>query len=150
MRWTGHLLLRNVYSGVCVIRGVVQLYFRQLACNHSSHCNIFQHKGRHSASLHPDTLHAQLPCHPYLTHPHSRHANPLPSQEYGDDCTPPNKRCVYISYLDSVQYFRPRVLRTQIYHELICAYMKVRRYIWTRVRTWMALVYSTSAWFFSN
>ena len=48
-------------------------------------------------------------------------------QEYGDDCTPPNKRCVYISYLDSVQYFRPRALRTQIYHELICAYMKVTR-----------------------
>jgi hypothetical protein len=49
-------------------------------------------------------------------------------QEYDADCPPPNNRQVYISYLDSVQYFRPRRLRTSVYHTLIVSYLEyVRR-----------------------
>lgn len=44
--------------------------------------------------------------------------------EYGHDCPAPNKRRVYISYLDSVQYFEPKCYRTTAYHAIIIEYLR--------------------------
>ncbi|VDL11740.1 unnamed protein product [Hymenolepis diminuta] len=44
-------------------------------------------------------------------------------QEYSSDCPPPNTRRVYIAYLDSVHFFRPKLYRTEIYHEILIGYM---------------------------
>eukprot|EP00542_Grammatophora_oceanica_P014911 CAMPEP_0194032300 /NCGR_PEP_ID=MMETSP0009_2-20130614/5275_1 /TAXON_ID=210454 /ORGANISM="Grammatophora oceanica, Strain CCMP 410" /LENGTH=1696 /DNA_ID=CAMNT_0038672697 /DNA_START=105 /DNA_END=5195 /DNA_ORIENTATION=+ len=47
--------------------------------------------------------------------------------EHGDDNPPPNKRVVYISYLDSVHFMRPRKMRTFVYHELLISYLDYAR-----------------------
>ena len=44
--------------------------------------------------------------------------------EYGQECPAPNRRRVYISYLDSVQYFEPKCYRTTAYHAIILEYLR--------------------------
>ncbi len=49
----------------------------------------------------------------------------------------PNKRSVYLSYLDSVHYMRPRKMRTHIYHEILIAYLDyVRKRGFSTVHIW--------------
>jgi len=47
--------------------------------------------------------------------------------EHGVDNPSPNTRTVYISYLDSVHYMRPRKMRTFVYHEILIAYLNYVR-----------------------
>jgi hypothetical protein len=43
--------------------------------------------------------------------------------EYGHKCPQPNQRRVYVSYLDSVHYLRPKQYRTLVYHEILVSYL---------------------------
>jgi E1A/CREB-binding protein len=57
--------------------------------------------------------------------------------EHGEDNPPPNQRCVYISYLDSVHFMRPRRIRTFVYHEILIAYLDyARRRGFSTVHIW--------------
>ena len=47
--------------------------------------------------------------------------------EHGEDNPAPNQRCVYVSYLDSVHFMRPRKMRTFVYHEILIAYLDSAR-----------------------
>ena len=47
------------------------------------------------------------------------------TQEFGDDCGGEgNRRTAYLSYLDSVKYMEPAALRTNVYFELLLAYLE--------------------------
>lgn len=44
--------------------------------------------------------------------------------EYDHNCPGPNRRRVYISYLDSVNYFQPSEYRTYTYHAILIEYLR--------------------------
>ncbi|CAF4739438.1 unnamed protein product, partial [Rotaria sp. Silwood2] len=44
-------------------------------------------------------------------------------QEYNGRCPAPNTKRVYISYLDSVNFFQPKHYRTSVYHEILIGYL---------------------------
>jgi len=48
-------------------------------------------------------------------------------QEYDDVIESNQRKRVYIAYLDSVEYFQPRALRTTIYHEILVSYLATAR-----------------------
>lgn len=59
-------------------------------------------------------------------------------QEYGEDCPEPNKQVVYLSYLDSVHFFRPKQFRTAVYHEILLSYFKyVKKLGFRKVFIWV-------------
>ena len=47
--------------------------------------------------------------------------------EHGEDNPLPNKRTVYVSYLDSVHFIKPRQIRTFVYHEILISYLDYAR-----------------------
>jgi len=47
--------------------------------------------------------------------------------EHDENNPLPNKRSVYISYLDSVHFMKPRKMRTFIYHEILISYLDYAR-----------------------
>ncbi|TPP62652.1 CREB-binding protein 1 (SmCBP1), partial [Fasciola gigantica] len=58
-------------------------------------------------------------------------------QEYGSDSPQPNRRRVYVAYLDSVFFFRPKQYRTDVYHEILVGYlMYAKRCGYTMAHIW--------------
>ncbi len=58
------------------------------------------------------------------------------TQEYGSECASPNTRRVYITSLDSVNFFQPKSYRTAVYHEIFLGYMdyvKKLGYEWVHI-----------------
>ena len=57
--------------------------------------------------------------------------------EFGDHTIAPNRRCVYISYLDSVHFLSPRFLRTPLFHSILNGYLDyAKRCGYARVHVW--------------
>ena len=57
--------------------------------------------------------------------------------EHDENNPAPNNRTVYVSYLDSVHYMRPRSMRTFIYHEILISYLDyVRRKGFSTAHIW--------------
>lgn len=57
--------------------------------------------------------------------------------EHDENNPSPNKRCVYVSYLDSVHFMRPRQMRTFIYHEILISYLDyVRKRGYSTAHIW--------------
>lgn len=57
--------------------------------------------------------------------------------EHDEKNPAPNTRSVYVSYLDSVHYMRPRSMRTFIYHEILISYLDcVRRRGFSTAHIW--------------
>merc|ERR1712232_1211518 len=57
--------------------------------------------------------------------------------EHDEKNPAPNQRTVYVSYLDSVHYMRPRKMRTLIYHEILISYLDyVRRKGFASAHIW--------------
>lgn len=57
--------------------------------------------------------------------------------EHDEKNPAPNTRSVYVSYLDSVYFMRPRQMRTFIYHEILIAYLDhVRRRGFSTAHIW--------------
>ncbi|XP_065566300.1 CREB-binding protein-like [Artemia franciscana] len=59
-------------------------------------------------------------------------------QEYGSESPMPNTRRVYLAYLDSVHFFRPKPLRTAVYHEILLGYLDyVKQLGYTMAHIWV-------------
>lgn len=57
--------------------------------------------------------------------------------EHDEKNPAPNQRSVYLSYLDSVHYMRPKKMRTYIYHEILVSYLDyVRKRGFSTVHIW--------------
>lgn len=57
--------------------------------------------------------------------------------EHDEKVPAPNQRSVYLSYLDSVHFMRPRKMRTYIYHEILISYLNyVRERGFSTVHIW--------------
>ncbi|KAG4072966.1 hypothetical protein HA402_006646 [Bradysia odoriphaga] len=57
-------------------------------------------------------------------------------QEYGSECPDPNTRRVYVEFLDSVNFFQPKPLKTDVYHEILLGYIDFTKqlgYIWLHI-----------------